>query len=299
MPGPFPGSPYPPAPPVVNGQLITVSQFVTNPARVQRAITDLTIGRYVTDVVFGQGPTATGGAVIYDQVTQADTFLADDVQEIEPGGEFPLLGDTDLGPLVAIARKYGGEVPLTDEEVRRDNRNVLNRRMVKLRNTIIRKTDTVSMAALRAAPLITQVASGDWSTAATDIISDLATATNAVDRLDLGYVCDTVLINPDQELDLLKDKDIRDALPRERDNGLIRTGNLGRLMGLDFVVSNRVLPGEVFVVMRKVIGSVSDEVPLYARPIPEPRRERTFIHGARVVTPYVTDPKAGVRITGA
>lgn len=295
----MPTVPFPPAPPVVNGTTITVSQFLTNPARVQRAIQDLTLQRFVTDVVFGAGPTATGGAVVYDQVTANDLYLRDDVQEIEPGGEFPLLGDTDAGPLVAIARKYGGEVPITDEQARRDNRNILNRQMTKLRNTIVKRTDTVAMAALRAAPLITQVASGDWSLAATDIVSDLATAANAISRLDLGYVADTVLIAPDQELDLLKDKDIRDALPRERDDSLIRTGNLGRLMGLDFVVSNRILPGEVFVLMRRVIGGVSDEVPLYARPIPEPRRERTFIHGARVVTPYVTDPKAGVRITGA
>lgn len=294
MPGPVP-----PAPPVIAGTNITVSLFLNSPPRVQRAIRDMTLQRFVADVVFSQGPTATGGAVIHDQITGPDYYMGGDVQEIEPGGEYPLLTSPEVAPLVAIARKYGGEVMLTDEQVRRNNLGVLARETVRLRNTIVRKVDTVAMAALRAAALTAQVASGDWSTAATDIIADLVTASGTIGALDMGYVADTVLINPAQEMDLLKDKDIRDALPRERDNSIIRTGNLGRLLGLDFIVTNRVLPGEVFVLQRKTIGGISDEVPLYARPIPDDRRDRVFIHGGRVVTPYVTDPKAGVRITGA
>lgn len=290
---------YPPAPPTISGTAITVDMFLSNPAQVQRAIQDLTLERFVTDVVFGSGPAATGGAVVYDQVTETDLYLDRDVQEIEPGGEFPLLNGPGSEALVALAKKWGGEVFLTDEQIRRNNRPVLNRAMTQLRNTIIRKVDALGMAALRAAPTLTHTAAGDWSTAATDIIGDLATVMGLVNALDMGYVLDTVLLNPLQEVDLLKDKDIRDALPRERDDSLIRTGNMGRLMGLDFIVTNQVQAGEIFALQRGIVGGISDEVPLYTKPIPDERRERVYLHGARVPAVYVTDPKAVVRITGA
>lgn len=292
--------PFPPAPPTVAGDLITVSMFLNNPTRVQRTIEDITNLRFVADVILAEGPAIPSGSVIFDQITeQGQIFLDRDVEEIEPGADFPILNALEAGPLVAIARKYGGEVFLTYEDVRRDRRDKLGRRLTQLRNTIVRKVDRIAMAALRAAPIIAQAASGDWSTAATDIVRDLAIAKNSISRLELGYMADTALIHDDQELDLMSDKDIRDALPRERDNSLIRTGNVGRLMGLDFIATSQVAAGEVFVLQRKVAGSISDEVPMYARPLDEPRQERTYLHGARVPAVYITDPKAVVRITGA
>ncbi len=295
----MPPGPHPLPPPVIAGTNVTVSLFLQNPPWVQRAITDLSLQRFVTDLIFSSGPAAEGGAVIYDQVTTSDLYLDRDVQEIEPGGEFPLLDKADVGPLVAIARKYGGEVMLYWEDIRRDRRGKLAKQMVRLRNTIVKKADTISMAALRAAPITQQVASGAWATPGTDIIADIVTASGSVDALDLGYATDTILVSPSGAQNLLKDKDIRDALPRERDDSLIRTGNIGRILGHDIVSTNRVVAGEVFVLQRKVVGGVSDEVPLYARPIEDDRRERTFIHGARVPAVYITDPKAAVRITGA
>lgn len=301
MPATVPASPFPPVAPTISGRLITVDEFLRNPPFVQRAIMELTTQRFVSDVIFSAGPPADGGAVIYNQVSAVDLFLTRDVKEIAPGSEFPILTGPEFVPLVALAKKYGGEVFLTDEEVRRDRRDILNRETIRLRNTIIRKVDTLGMAALRAAPTTAQTASASWAVSTTDIIGDLVVAAGAIDALDLGYVADTVLVNPAQETAMLKQKNIRDALPRENFGGepLIRTGNLGRLLGMDFIVSNRVNAGEVWVLQRKIVGGISDEVPMYARPIREDRRERVFIHGARVPTIYVTDPLAVVRITGA
>ncbi len=295
----MPTSPYPQPAPTITGTNITVSLFLQSPPRVQRAVEALTLQRFVSDVIFGAGPPVTGGAVVHDQVLVPDVFLDRDVQEIAPGAEFPLLTSPEVAPLVALARKWGGEVFLTDEAIRRDNRQRLNREMTRLRNTIVRRVDTLGMAALRAAPIINQVASGSWAVAATDTIADLVTGAGAINGPDMGYIADTVVLNPREQESLLKDKDIRDAMPRERDDSLIRTGNLGRLLNMDFIVTNRVNPGEVFLLARGVIGGISDEVPLYARPIPDERREVVFIHGARVPAVYVTDPKAAVRITGA
>lgn len=300
MPATIIDGPFPPIAPVQTGEFLSVSMFLNDPVRVQRSIEDITNLRFVADVIFGEGPAIPGGSVIYDQITdQGQIFMDRDVEEIAPGADFPILNGLEQGPLVAISKKYGGEVFLTDEDIRRDRRDKLGRNLTKLRNTIVRKVDRIAMAALRAAPIISQTASADWTTSSTDIVRDLAVAKNAITRLELGYMADTVLIHDDQELDLISDKDIRDALPRERDNSLIRTGNVGRLMGLDFITTSQVAAGEVIVLQRKVAGSISDEVPLYTRPIPEPRQERVYLHGARLPAVYITDPKAVVRITGA
>ncbi len=294
MPGPFP-----PPPPVISGTNITVSTFLKDPPRVQRAIETLTLQRFLADVIFTPGPAATGGSVIYDQLTAADLYLTGDVQSIAPGAEFPLLTSPDVAPLVAVAAKYGAEVFLTDEEVRRDRRDVLRRELNKLRNTITRKVDQVALTVLNNSPTLTGTASGLWSAAATDKIADIATAVNAINNTDLGYVADTAILNPQQELALLKDKSIRDALAKERDDSIVRTGNLGRLLGIDFLTSNRQPAGTVTFLDRGSVGSISDEVPLYARPIADERRERTYLHGARIAVPFVTDPKAVLRLTGA
>lgn len=289
---------YPQAQPTVNGTQITVEAYLNNPTRVQRAIDELANNRFIADVIFTPGPAVQGGSVLYDQVLGPETsFLNDDVQEIEPGSEFPILGTGELMPLVAVARKYGGEVMLTDEAVRRDRRDLLARNMTRLRNTITRKVDTVAIAALEAAPILAY-AGAPWDGAGVDIFAELAAAAYEVTSLDMGYEPNTVLIHGQEELAMTSDPDIRDALINAGDTSLIRTGAVGTIAGLTFLRSNRVAPGTAYLLERRTAGSISDEVPLYARPLHDDRRETWFIHGGRVAVPYVTDPKSIVKLTG-
>lgn len=289
---------YPYAPPSANGTQITVEQYLNNPTRVQRAIDELANNRFIADVIFSQGPAVQGGAVLYDQILGPETsFTEDDVQEIEPGSEFPLLGTGELAPSVAVARKYGGEVMLTDEAVRRDRRDLLGRNMTRLRNTIVRKVDTVAMAVLDAAPILTY-AGAAWNGVGVDIFAELAAARYESTSLDMGYEPDTVLINPQEELTLTSDPDIRDALVNAGDTSLLRSGQVGQVGGLTFLRSSRVPAGTAYLLERKTAGSISDEVPLYARPLHDDRRETWFVHGGRVAVPFVTDPKAVVKLTG-
>lgn len=296
----MPGTTYPPAPPSIDGQgRITVEQFLKTPTRVQRTIADLTAERYLAERIFGSG-TAEGGAVIYDQLTAADSLYTDrDVQAIEPGSEFPLTDSGESAPKVAAVSKWGGAGIVTYEAARRDNRDVLNRKLTRIRNTIVRKVDTVAIAALNAAPINGSVGT-DWSEAATrDAVGDVAKATNKIDNLDLGYVADTVLINPTQELELFLDKGLRDSLPRENNTtNPIASGRISGLMGLTWYASNRVPLGTAYVLASTQAGSLRDELPLYSRVVDQPERERYLIQAARVTVPVVTDPLAVYRLTG-
>jgi hypothetical protein len=293
-------SPYPPGSPTVSGTTLTVEMALAQPAYVQRAIEDLTLQRFIADFVFAAGPPAPSGSVLYDQVTAALLYAERDIQEIEPASEFPLLTFPGAAPLVANVKKWGGAFFVTDEQRDRNRFDVLARNLRMTTNTIIRKMDTVAVAALNAAPILTQAASGDWSTAATDIVSDVQTAKYAVANQDFGYEVDTVLLNPAQALDIRKDADIRSVLPRENvDRNPLFSDDLNGLLGLNWIESNRVTAGTVYLLQRQVVGSRSDEQALTSEVIPDRRKQVTYIQAWRKVVPYVTDPKAAIRISGA
>lgn len=295
----MPGTTYPPAPPTIDGQgRITVEQFLKTPSRVTRVINDLTRERFLAEKIFGTGD-AQGGAVIYDQVTASELYTSRDVQAIDAGSEFPIVSSGESAPKVAAVTKWGGAAVLTYEAVRRDSRDTLNRELTKLRNTIVRKVDTVAIAALDAAPIQTVVGT-DWSDPATgNPILDLAAGRSGIDDQDMGYTADTVLINPAQYVDLMGRKDVREALPRE---GVaanpIASGQLSGYMGFTWYVTNRVAAGTAYILSAQMAGSLRDELPLYSRPIDQPERERWLVQAARVTVPIVTDPKAVRKITG-
>lgn len=292
-------SPYPPAPPSVTGTTATVDLWLKYPEYVQRAVEDLTDQRFIADYVFAEGPPAPSGSVLYDQVTAAMLYAEREIQEVAPGSEFPLLTFPNLTPLVATVKKWGGAFDVTDEQRTRNRYDVVGRNLRLTTNTLIRKMDTVALAALNAAPLVTQVGSGDWTQAATDIIGDVETAKSAIDQADMGYVADTALINPAQRLDIRKDADIRAALPRENTQlNPILSADLAGLLGLNWIVSNRVPAGTVYVLQRQVVGSRSDEEPLKSEVVPMREKQMTRVQAWRKVVPYVTDPKAAVKITG-
>lgn len=295
----MPGTMYPAGAPSIDGQgRITVEQFLRQPSRVQRVITDLTNERFLAERIFSSGD-AQGGAVIYDQVTASELYTDRDVQAIEPGSNFPIVTSGEGAPKVAAVTKWGGAAVMTYEAVRRDSRDTLNRELTKLRNTIVRKVDTVAIAALDAAPINTDVGT-DWSdgTAGNPIV-DIATAQSIIDDADMGYVTDTVIANPAQRVDLLTRKDVRDSLPREGTAANpIASGQFQGFMGLTWYFTNRVPAGTAYFLSSTMAGSLRDELPLYSRVINQEERERWLVQAARVTVPIVTDPKAVLKMTG-
>jgi hypothetical protein len=293
---------FPPGTPTIAGTLITVDVFLNNPTRVQRAVTDLTLNRFIADYIFQAGPAAEGGAVIFDQIVEGDFFTARDVQEIEPLSEFPIVNAKRPVPLITAVRKWGGAALISYESARRNRVDVLMRELTRLRNTIVRKIDTVAVAALEAAPVQTLAAAAIWNGGSADIPGDLAGAISLIDNIDLGYNADTAMVNPQEKLAMFRNAALRAALPRETarvdTQNPILAGDLGGVMNLDWIVSNRVPAGEVWVLQRKAIGSISDEMPLYSRTLDHPENESYLVQGARIPAMYVTDPKAAVKITG-
>ncbi len=291
---------YPPPVPSVSGNNITIDQFLRTPSRVQRVMADLSSQRFIADTLYSAGD-AQGGSVVYDRVSAQDLYTERDIEEIAPGSEFPNVGGADTAPLVAKVAKRGGQVQISYEAVRRNNRDMVQRNLMKLRNTIVKKHDSIAVNTLIAdGDVLTGTAALEWNDPLSDPFADIAGAVSSIEQQDLGYTADLVLINPQERFTLLTHKDIREALPRENTAvNPVLSGQLAGLCGLtQWVVSNRVPAGTVVVANSKIVGSMRDEMPLYTRVIDKQEVETWIVQAARVSVPVITDPKSAIVLTG-
>lgn len=289
---------YPPASPTVSGDFYTISRWLNSPTLVQRRIQTLAMQRWVGERLLTGRVRPSGGAISFET---AEPFFPDrDPESIAPGQEFPVTTIGEGAVTIAAVRKWGLDTLVTDESIRRQNRDPVDRAMRFLANGIVRQVDRVILSAMDAAATQTLVGA-DWTTAATDIILQLATALNMIRQLDRGFEGDTLVIDDTRWLDLLVDRDIRDALPRESNRTVIQTGDLQfPLLGIRQILVTPNLPtaGSAFVLDSSAAGGVAEEVPLYARSFRDDERERWRLRAGRVLVPYVQEPQAIVEITG-
>lgn len=291
---------YPPAPPTISGDNITVSAFLRSVPHVARVLDDLTRQRFIAERIFDRGPQATGGAVTYDQVTTSDLFTDRDVEAIRPGAEFPMLTSSAPTPKVGAVEKYGGEVRITREQRNRNRWDVVNREFTKLRNTVVRKVDAIAIAALDAAPLNTHVGV-DFTTATTaQKIAALVAAIGLINNPDNGYIATAAFLNPTQADEMMADVELIKLLQPEGPSQPLRTGNVGRMLDIDFFKSNRVAAGTMYVVAGGQVGAISQEEGdgVLTDAYEDKHTQASHIQGWRPIVPFVTDPKAVTKVTG-
>lgn len=286
---------------VVNGMTVTVDWALKNPTFIERAVTANLRGRFISDYIFRAG-NAAGGSVVYERVLgPSEKYpIKGDVQIIEPGDEFPLVEFGEIARQSALVDKYGAAVEITYEAIRRNRVDRIPDAIEKIANAILRKTDTRAMAALAADPdKLTAPAALAWGAEGADPFSDLITVIGEVEGQELDYTVDTVIINPADAAKLIKNRDIRDQLPREAaaSNPLL-TGRLSGLAGLEFVQTNRKAAGSAYFLSRQSVGVHANELDTYVNRIHQEENERWRIQGARVSVPVITDPKAMFELTG-
>lgn len=293
---------YPPNGPTVSGVNYTVDWSLKSPTFIQSAIDMQIRGRFISDFIFRRGDAA-AGSVVYERTLGLDEKYPTkgDAEIIEPGDEFPLVDVGDVTRLTAIVDKFGAAALVTYEQVRRNNRDKIQEAVIKIGNAIVRKTDARAMAALNAdAAVLTMPAAAVWGTGTPDPFADLVTAVGMINATELGYDADTVLINPADAAKLIKNKDIRDQLPRENasENPLL-TGRLANLAGIkNWIQTPLKAAGSLYLLQQNVTGVHAEELAPYTRRINEEANERWRVMGARVSVPIITDPKSILKLTG-
>jgi hypothetical protein len=302
----YPGSPT-----------ITVDALLRQPRVLARALTSLAAKRFVADRIFTKGSpeSVAGGAATYQR--SESIYTTRDAEEVGVRSEFPRTGWTEA-IFQAFVKKYGLEVPIAFETVRRNQIDQMARAQRKLANSLVKFVDTQAMTLLTTDVNVqTQAASGDWTTAATDIIADLANARKKITDLDEGYDPNTLILNPAQELDLLLDTDIRNALPRETGQSAVQTGRVAPLLGFDqILVTSQLTAGTALVLEARMVGTIADELPdpsegytgydpgngfatLYVKRYMEEGRDEHIVRCARFPAMWLAEPTAAVKITGA
>lgn len=289
---------YPLAAPVVNGSQITVQTMLNQPTRITRYLSDINLRGFISPLIFANAGGVTGGAVIYDQLTINDLFSTRDVQNVEPGAEFPIVTSENGEPLVAPVEKFGGKFFVTDEARDRNDGGVIQREGRKLINTITRKIDQKAIAALDLAmsKYPGQTAVGvNWNSVVTNGSSasnagawpaaDFAKVQLLADTQELGVQFDLWVVNPAQkaQFDLLYGASSASVLSA---------------YGVRMVASNRVEAGTAYVLESGQVGEMRTEKPLSTETWRENTTQRTWVQSDIRPVMYVTNPYSLVKVTG-
>lgn len=211
--------------PTVSGNTITVDRWLQSPTMVTRAVQDMLVASedFFIDKVFSRLGSISGGSVIFDPVEANSLYGDRDPEEIEPGQEFPILTSSRGEPKVARAKKFGGQIWISDE-ARDDNLSyVWDREQMKLVNSMKLQLNSVGNAVLDAAIADSDAQTGgtrtltsiSWSdaralTPQTTAPSSLPQATFAAVKRQAyaerqGMKFDTLILNQqeDESLDLI------------------------------------------------------------------------------------------------
>lgn len=291
---------YPLAAPTINGSTITVETMLQQPTRITRYLSDITLRNYISSLFFASPGGVTGGAVVYDQLTLNDLFPSRDVQEVAPGGAFPIVTSENGEPKVAAVEKHGGKFFVTDEARDRNDQGVIQREGRKLINAMIRRQDARTVATvdqtLALPGLASQTVVGtNWgaivtagagqSSAEDWPAADFAAVQTLADQQELGVEINTWILNPAQ---LLK---LRLVYGKDFDS-------LAASYGLKFQASNRVAAGTAYAVEAGEAGEQRFEKQLTTETIPDREHQRTWVQTDARFVQYVTNPYSVFKVVG-
>jgi hypothetical protein len=291
-------------PPAVSGTEITLDTLSKQPTRVTKMVADLTLQKFLLDRLFTSAGGVTGGAVIYDQVTENDLYLVRDIEKVAPGGKFPNVGSARLAPKVATVDKWGGKFSMTKEAMDRNDQLAFTNQVRKLGNTIVRKLNQYAVGVVAAAVSAnTRSTTGhSWSGAippgyygssstvpSNTPFGDLTAVVKQADTEEMGIVYDTLLVNPQEKNTLLNFMQFN-------------IGNLRAVLAdlgiTDFYSSNRVTAGAPLLVASGQVGEFRIEQPLATESWYEPEDQETWWQSSVRPTAYVTNPFAIFQING-
>jgi hypothetical protein len=264
---------HPYGPPKVSGTTITVEQMLKTPTRINRMIMDLSLDRFISDLIFARGGGVSGGAVIFDKAQENEAYAGRDIEMVAPAGEFPLVTSEQLAPDVAEVEKWGGKVYITDEARDRNDAAAFTRQIRQLTNTVVRKLNQRAVETVNAA-----VAGGtrdfignDWSTYDPEVDPpqdspgyDFGRVDMIAQNEEMGVNYNLWILNPQEVLNL------------QAIYGPDLSGP-----GIPSIYSTpRMTPGEGLVVAQNQAGQQRIEKPLGTVTWREDKTERTWVQSS-------------------
>jgi hypothetical protein len=298
---------YPVARP--EGTLTTaqIHLLLQSPQLIAKRMADLTKMKFIADYLLTGRYNAVGGGIFYE--TGEEIFAADSPEAVAPGAEYPKTVLTQGEIAAAKTRKIGLETDITDEKISQQGIAIVQKALVRLSNTVIRNVDGVAMGVI-AAKVTSTFASREAWTSAGKVIEALTSISGTRAEEGLGIELDTIVLKSTQYAKLIGMLVDDKALPREEGNIAI-TGNLPvNALGYTWATTPFFAGTDPLFIDRDQLGGVADEKlgsPGYATVAgsnvetksDRHRDDKYEVRARRVAVPVVTEPRAGVRITGA
>lgn len=291
---------YPLGAPLIAGTALTVDLALKQPGRITKRLADLTLQKFIVDKLFqSSGTTTQAGAIIYDQITSNQLYLARDVEQRAPGQEYPVVSGVRPAPKVATAEDWGGKFPVTDEAVSRNDRVYFDIQTTQLANTIVKKVNERTVAVLDAviaglggAGVIT---GHNWSnvtlTGNTPTpnnqrpAADFAAAQLAADREELGVSYDLWIMNPQEGANLA-------IAYGEMLAQVLNSANIS------IFTSNRVAAGTAYAAASGQVGFLDYEKQLQTETWREAEERTSWVQSFVMPIMGVTNPYAVKKFTG-
>jgi hypothetical protein len=314
---------YPPAPPTLSGDILTISRFLNSPALVQRRLRTIAEARFLADSILTGRYEVAGGALLYEQTESIYTAKAPEA--VNAGAEYPRTPAAPGPAALATVSKWGSDVPVTDEHIKRYGRRAIDIALLKITNYLVRQVDSTAMtligAAVPAANQAAAIGTSGWastpaSAVQSNILLDLTTAAAKIASYDQGYSADTVITTDLGKARILADKNIIAGLARERADVATVTGGgqLETVAGLRILATNNIpvlATFNAFVLDSTMLGGLAYErlespeyagdpangVESWTRRDPA-ANDQWLVRGRRPVVPVIQEPNAIYGISG-
>jgi hypothetical protein len=311
---------YPAPPPTLSGDLLTISRFLNSPTLVTRRLRTLIEQRFISDAILTGRIDVQGGAVLYEQ---SETVFADRAPTpVDPGSEYGMTGVSLGAAAVASVVKWGEDTFVTDESIKRQGFNPVQRALIKLINQTVKTIDALTLSAVASVITLSQAASGttaaypggQWANTATaaTILRDILLAKAKIVALNQGYDPDTFVCDDIMFAILMSDQTVTNALRRETPTSPIYSGTLPEIGNLRVLPTSNMPTGnrDAWVLDSQMLGGMADENlggPGYTgavqgvetKSMREDSSDRWRLRARRVTVPVIQEPNAICKITNA
>ncbi len=282
-----------------------IHEILKSKPALARRVRTLADKRFIADALLTGRYQAVGGAILYEN---GDPIEIDDAPEsVEPGGEYARSQAFEGDLAAAKVDKWGRDVPITDESIKRRGINPVNKAFSQLINRMVSFVDQAALGVIASKVVQTSAASATWTTAAA-IVESVELAKARAEESGEGHVLDTIVLKPTHYAKVMALLADGDYLPREQNNPLT-AGAWPQILDLTWLRSPHVPSNNPLILNTDELGGMADEdlggpgyskglAGIEVKSIRQEEIDGYLLRARRVTVPVVADPTAGSTITG-
>ncbi|MCJ0906234.1 hypothetical protein [Rhodococcus sp. ARC_M6] len=295
---------YPAGPPTFSGDSVTTNRFLADPTLVAKRVNELAAQRFISDFILTDRQDVKGGAIVFEQ---DDPFYTDRApQAISPGSEYPLAGVGSGVPQAVRVTKWGQDVPITDEKIKRSNFAPVEKAFNSIVNQLVKTIDSLSLSLIASQVTATQgVTDGVWSSSS-KILRDIMLAKAKVIGLNKGYDPNVIVVDDLTWALLASDDKLSTLMAREDKTNAVYTGEFRTIAGLTILPTPNLPAAGAWIIDTNALGGIGDEKlgegyagdTVETKSIRDDNNDQWRIRGRRVCVPYVNEPGAAIKISG-